>query len=86
MRSPRSPFPWPALDRDRIGNATAVCASKWTDWKIVHVQKGPFLAGMLGDPYRWKSEGVLSVMVQESPEKPHQATPLRILDFSVQQK
>jgi hypothetical protein len=38
---------------------------------------------MLGDNYRWDKEGVLSVMVQQSPEKAHQPTPLRILDFSI---
>lgn len=62
--------------------AAATSASKWTDWRIVHRESGPFVNEMLGDLYRWKQDGVLSVMVQESPEKPHQPTALRILDFS----
>jgi hypothetical protein len=62
--------------------AVATANSKWTDWRIVYVEKGPFLNEMLGDPYRWKQEGILSVMVQESPKEAHEATPLRILDFS----
>ena len=62
--------------------AAATSASKWRDWKIVHRERGPFVNEMLGDVYRWKKQGVLSIMVQESPEKPHQPTPLRILDFS----
>jgi hypothetical protein len=63
--------------------AAATSASKWLDWRIVHVEEGPFINEMVGDPYRWKQEQALSVMVQESPGQPHQATPLRILDFSV---
>lgn len=62
--------------------ATATASSKWTDWRAIHVEKGPFLNEMLGDLYRWKQEGILSVMVQESPTEAHEATPLRILDFS----
>lgn len=65
----------------RIAAATA--ASEWTDWKIVHVEKGPFVNEMLGDPYRWKTEGILSILVQESPQKDHQSTALRILDFAM---
>jgi hypothetical protein len=61
--------------------AAASSASKWTDWKVVHREKGPFGNEMLGDPYRWKREGVLSVMVQERPETDHQPTALRVLDF-----
>jgi hypothetical protein len=62
-----------------IAGATAV--SKWTDWIIIHVEKGPFINEMLGDPYRWKDQQILSIMVQESPKKPHEPTPLRIIDF-----
>ena len=66
--------------------AGATVASNWEDWKIIHHEKGPFVNEMLGDFYRWKKEGVLSVMVQESPERPHDATPLRILDFKLAEK
>ena len=38
---------------------------------------------MLIDYYRWKQDRTLSIMVQDSPKKPHAATPLRILDFSL---
>jgi hypothetical protein len=50
------------------------------------MEKGPFVNEMLGDVHRWEKEGVLSVMVQGSPEKTHEATPLRILDFSLEEK
>ncbi|MBL7153075.1 MAG: BNR repeat-containing protein [Phycisphaerae bacterium] len=63
--------------------AAATAASKWRDWRIVHVEKGPFVNEMLGDVYRWRKESVLSVMVQESPKKAHDPTALRILDLSV---
>jgi hypothetical protein len=64
--------------------AAATAHSKWTDWTVLHAESGPFLREMLGDPYRWKQEGVLSIMVQETPSKPRDATALRILDFSFQ--
>lgn len=63
----------------------ASAGTKWTDWKVIHTEKGPFVNEMLGDYYRWKNTGVLSVMVQESPNKKHDSTPLRILDFTFKQ-
>ena len=59
----------------------ATAASAWKDWAIIHTEEGPFVNEMLGDPLRWKESGVLSVMVQKSPAKPHDSTPLRIIDF-----
>ena len=56
---------------------------KWADWKVIHQEKGPFLNEMLGDFYRWKESGILSVMVQESPKQDHESTPLRIIDFQL---
>ena len=63
--------------------AAATFESQWTDWNVIHTEKGPFVNEMLGDLYRWKKEGILSILVQGSPEKAHEATPLRILDFSL---
>jgi hypothetical protein len=39
---------------------------------------------MLGDYYRWKKEKILSVLVQEMPEKPHEPTRFRIVDFRIE--
>ena len=64
--------------------AAASAQSKWTDWEVVHTERGPFLNEMLGDPFRWKAESTLSIMVQKSPRQAHQSTPLRILDFGIQ--
>jgi hypothetical protein len=72
--------------RGNLVIASATAASKWTDWKIVHEEEGPFVNEMLGDPCRWKKDGILSVLVQESPETHHEATPLRILDFTLEQQ
>ncbi|MHC4356311.1 MAG: BNR repeat-containing protein, partial [Planctomycetota bacterium] len=69
-----------------LGIAAATAASTWKDWEIIHREKGPFVNEMLGDVHRWKQQGVLSVMVQESPERPHQPTALRVLDFSFKDK
>jgi hypothetical protein len=38
---------------------------------------------MLGDLYRWKDSGILSVMVQQGPMKEQKYSPLRILDFTL---
>jgi hypothetical protein len=61
----------------------ATAAAAWTDWKTIHVEKGPFVNEMLGDPYRWREEGTLSILVQHSPGTSRQPTPLRILDFTL---
>ena len=63
--------------------AGATRASHWTDWRILRREEGPFVNEMLGDVARWKAEGVLSIMVQESPSRAHEATALRILDYTV---
>jgi len=62
--------------------AAATVESKWQDWQLIHVAQWPFVNEMLGDVYRWRHEGVLSLMVQESPKKVHGATALRIVDFT----
>jgi len=64
--------------------AAATATSGWTDWQTVHVERGPFANEMLGDKSRWKYDGVLSVIVQESAESQAPAA-LRILDFHVGQ-
>lgn len=63
--------------------ASATAGSNWTDWKILHTEKGPFGKDMLGDLYRWKSEGILSIMVQGEPKESHLPTPLQVLDFKI---
>ncbi|MHC4741728.1 MAG: BNR repeat-containing protein [Planctomycetota bacterium] len=62
--------------------AAASARSQWKDFEIIHTEPGPFVNEMLADPYRWKSQKILSVMTQQSPQKPHDPTPLRILDFT----
>jgi hypothetical protein len=55
------------FDKGDLVIAAAGCDSGWTDWKIIHAEKGPFVNEMLGDAYRWKNNNILSVMVQELP-------------------
>ncbi len=64
----------------------ATSEAKWKDWKTIHVEKGPFRNEMLIDYYRWTRDGTLSVLVQQPPKEAHQATPLRILDFTMGQE
>ncbi|NIP98536.1 MAG: hypothetical protein GWO24_36055, partial [Akkermansiaceae bacterium] len=63
--------------------AAASAKSNWTDWRVVHVEDGTFFSDVLGDPYRWKQEGVLSVILQDSPKEIAAPSALRILDSSV---
>lgn len=64
--------------------AVASASNGWADWRIVHAESGPFVNEMLGDRIRWAEEGVLSIMVQETPSEPHQPTPLRVLDYTIE--
>jgi hypothetical protein len=57
-------------------------ANDWTDWQIIHVETGPFLSEALADPYRFE-DGILSVVMQDSPFSNGQSTPLRVLDFQM---
>jgi len=36
---------------------------------------------MLGDPTRWKTEKILSVMVQQTPDVLGTPSPLRVVDY-----
>jgi hypothetical protein len=57
--------------------------TQWKDWQTIHVETGPFENAMLFDPYRWKRDGVLSVLAQQAPSRAQEATPLRVLDFTI---
>ena len=53
---------------------------KWTDWQLVHQERGPFT----GQPQldRYAKPGVLSVYIQEAPKAAGQtASPLRVISF-----
>ena len=63
--------------------AAATENSRYTAWRVIFTEPGPFVNEMLGDPYRWEREGVLSVLVQTTPENPEDPTPLRILDYKI---
>jgi hypothetical protein len=63
--------------------AAASAASEWTDWRIVYEEAGPFVNEMLGDPYRFRQTGILSIPVQDAPAAEHQPTELRVLDFEI---
>jgi hypothetical protein len=64
--------------------AAATSKAAYADWRVIHIEPGPFVNEMLGDPYRWKKEGILSVMAQALPASPNEPTPLRVLDFQVE--
>ena len=57
-------------------------ANGWNDWQIIHVETGPFLSEAIGDPYRFE-DGILSVVMQDSPSYNGQSTALRVLDFKL---
>lgn len=66
--------------------AMATAKNKWTDWRIVHSVEGPFMNEMLGDKYRWQSEGVLSVILQDDLKLIHQPSSLKVVDLAFQVK
>jgi rhamnogalacturonyl hydrolase YesR len=61
--------------------ASASAKAHWTDWRIVTEEKGPFLNEMLGDPVRWKSDKILSIIAQETPKVIGTPSPLRVIDY-----
>ncbi|SNR71219.1 BNR repeat-containing family member [Lutibacter agarilyticus] len=63
--------------------AVATAKNNWKDWHIAHSVKGPFMNDMLADIYRWKNEGVLSVMLQEEPSALRKPSALRVVDLSI---
>ena len=60
----------------------ATAAAAWTDWQVIHVEPGDFLGEPLADPIRF-ADGVLSIMMQDSPSSVGQSTPLRVIDFQL---
>ncbi|GAB5552766.1 MAG: BNR repeat-containing protein [Saprospiraceae bacterium] len=72
------------LSKRALFIAVATAKNQWQDWKIVHQEKGPFFNEMQGDLYRWKSEGILSIMVQETPKGIRKPSALKVVDFSFQ--
>ncbi|MFY0653111.1 MAG: BNR repeat-containing protein [Cyclobacteriaceae bacterium] len=69
-------------DQKDLFIAVATAKKEWKDWKIIHSVKGPFVNEMLGDFYRWKSEGILSVIVQDFPQGDHEPSILKVVDLS----
>jgi len=68
--------------RDLVVSA-ATAGARWTDWHVAHVEKGPFVNEMLADRFLWKSQGILSVLVQEFPAEKHASTPVRVVDYRI---
>tara|TARA_R110002033_G_scaffold45564_4_gene89243 strand:- start:626 stop:2059 length:1434 start_codon:yes stop_codon:yes gene_type:complete len=66
--------------------AMATAKNKWRDWSISHVVKGPFVNDMLGDFYRWKEEGILSIMVQDVPNVKSKKSRLKVVDLTFDSK
>lgn len=60
--------------------------AKWSDWQVIHTEQGPLVNEILGDSYRWQTEGVLSLLAQQSPRQPHDPTCLRVLDFILERR
>jgi hypothetical protein len=60
----------------------ATAQSGWTDWQVIHTEPGLFINEMLGDYPRFRTDEILSVMVQETPATSGRSTPIRILDFA----
>ncbi len=70
-------------DNEDLIVAVATAKNNWQDWHIAHAVKGPFMNDMLADIYRWKNEGVLSVMLQDEPSGIRNPSELRVVDFAI---
>lgn len=66
--------------------AAATAKNNWEDWHIIHVLKGPFINDMLGDFYRWKDDGVLSIMMQHTPKQKRKQSTLKVVDLTFESK
>ncbi len=64
--------------------AVATAKNNWQDWHLAYSFKGPFMNDMLADVYRWKSEGILSIMLQDEPGEVRKPSPLHVIDLAVQ--
>ena len=60
----------------------ATAANNWNDWQIIYTQAGPFVNEALVDPSRFE-DGILSVMMQDSPDYNYEWTPIRLLEFQM---
>lgn len=72
-----------ALQSGHLQIAAATADNRWSDWRIVYAEETAFGCEPLVDRYRWEAEGVLSVYVQEKPQKPGAASSLRVISFRV---
>ena len=70
------------IDRQLVV-ATASKASNWTDWKVAFTLPGPVIGEPLLDQSLMQSDGILSVLLQDSPTQERQTTPIRVVDFAI---
>ena len=70
-----------AIDRQLV-IAVATKAAGWSDWKIAATVPGPFLSEPQIDLARMQRDGILSVVMQESPTAERQPTKIHVYDFS----
>ena len=78
------PLPTGSVGKYSSGDLVILAASaavKWTDWKYVISEEGPFCNEVQGDRYRFIQEEILSVNVQGKQSETEYLTPLRIIDF-----
>jgi len=81
--------------------ASASADSRWTDWKVIHRESGPFFNEVLFDKERWQSDEILSIFVQITPELPYlytpslddrtinrivEPTPLKVMEYTFERK
>lgn len=69
-------------DYNKMVIQAATAASGWGDWHVVHTEPGPFCGEPLLDLPRL-DDGILSIMVQDTPESNYEWTPLRLLEYSI---
>jgi len=60
----------------------ATAESEFRDWRVIHIEEGPWNGEPLPDLSRWREEGVLSIYMQKDPPNAGEPTDLYVVDFS----
>ena len=68
-------------NKARIVLMTATAKKQYSDWRVLHIEEGPWDGEVLPDLGRWRDEGVLSIYMQMEPANRHDPTDLCVVDF-----
>ena len=68
---------------NKIAIAAATPAGAYADWGLIKERAGNFTGEAKVDVVRLRQDNILSVYMHENPSKPHEGTPLHVIDFKI---